>query len=33
MRCGILLGSAETAPYYLEFLMRGFLEQIKAGQS
>ena len=27
------LGSAETAPYYLEFLMRGFLEQIKAGQS
>lgn len=25
-------GSAETAPYYLEFLMRGFLEQIKAGQ-
>ena len=24
------LGSAETAPYYLEFLMRGFLEQIRS---
>lgn len=24
------LGSAESAPYYLEFLMLGFLEQIKA---
>lgn len=29
-RCDVeyWLGSAETAPYYLEFLMRGFLEQI-----